>query len=471
MSKNAPIVTRFAPSPTGYLHIGGARTALFNLLFARRFGGTLILRIDDTDRERSTQAAVDAILTGLEWLGIGWDQGPIYQHQRIDRHVQVAHQLLAEGKAYRCYCTPEELEAMREKALKLKRPPRYDGNWRDRDPAEAPAGVAPSIRIRAPRSGVVPIEDAILGRIEFSAADLDDFVLLRADGSPTYMLSTVVDDHDLGVTHVIRGNDHLTNAARQAVIIDALGWPRPVYAHIPLIHGMDGAKLSKRHGAVGIDAFAAQGLLPEAMLDYLSRLGWHHGDEFLTLDQMAERFDLAALSRSPARFDQDLLTHVNFHYMKQADDARLAREVLPFLAPILGAAPDPATAVPLLTAAMPGLKERAKTLVHLAETCAFYLCRRPIPIEADAAALLDGDARARLAALVPALAAVAEWSHDPIAAAIKAKAADLGLGFAKLGQPLRAALTGRTNSPGVAEVMALLGREEALGRIEDALRA
>jgi len=457
-------ITRFAPSPTGMLHIGGARTALFTLLYARHTGGKALLRIDDTDRERSTEAAVQAIFEGLDWLGLKFDGEPVFQHQRLARHVEVAEQLLAAGKAYRCYATAEELEEMRKAAARRGLPPRYDGRWRDRDPSEAPAGAPFVIRLKTPRTGSTIIPDRVHSTITFANSDLDDFILLRGDGSPTYMLSTVVDDIDMGVTHIIRGDDHMTNAARQAQIYDALGVARPVYAHIPLIHGPDGQKLSKRHGAVGIGEYRDQGFLPEAVVSYLMGLGWASGLEHPTMESAAPAFDLSHLGKSPARLDADALVSANFHFMKHADDARLAELILPHL----GRAPDdPAKA--LLTAAMPGLKERAKTVPHLAETAAFYLAPRPIPVEEAAQAVLTEDARARVSAVFEALQGHADWSHDALAALVKAQAKALDVPFVKLGQPLRAALTGRTNSPGVAEVMALLGREESLGRLADAL--
>lgn len=461
------VTTRFAPSPTGTLHLGGARTALFNLLFARHHGGRFILRIDDTDRARSTEPAVAAILDGLAWLGVAWDEGPIFQHARIERHVAAVHRLLAEGKAYRCYATAEELEEMRLRAVRAHKPPRYDGTWRHRDPDSAPPGVAPVIRLAAPESGVTVIDDLVLGRVDFANADLDDMVLLRGDGSPTYMLSTVIDDHDTGVTHVIRGNEHFTNAARQAQLYDAFGWPRPIHAHLPLIHGADGTKLSKRHGAVGLEAYRDLGFLPEAMADYLIRLGWSGGgDGLLDLAEAAKLFDLDHIGRSPARFDMEALTGVNFRHMKAATDERLVAGVMPLL---------PSGAVPAdvvstrLTRLMPGLKERAKTLVHLAETAGFLAHARPLARDAAAEALLDGAARDRLARLRPVLAAVAPWEQGPIDAALKGFVAGEGLKFPQLAQPLRAALTGRTNSPGIADVLAVLGRDESLGRVDDVL--
>lgn len=464
MNASSPIVTRFAPSPTGYLHIGGARTALFNYLFARHSGGKFILRIDDTDRARSTDDAVAALLDGLSWLGIEWDEGPMYQHQRLARHAEVAHELLARDLAYRCYASVEELAEMRAAAQRAHRPPRYDGAWRDKSPAEAPPGRAPAIRLKAPQGGQTEINDLILGPVQFANAELDDFVLLRADGTPTYMLSTVVDDHDLGITHVIRGNEHLVNAARQKQLFEALGWSVPEFGHIPLIHGSDGAKLSKRHGAVGVETYRDDGFLPEAMVDYLSRLGWSHVDDaYLTLDELIAQFELGRIGKSPARFDLDKLTSINFHYLKLCDDARLVDLVWPHLNHA-----DEAKK-PLLVKAMGGLKERAKTLPHLAETMSFYLAERPIPIDPAALKLLDEAAMARLSQANERLTALADWQAEAIDGALKALAAEQDVGFAKIAQPLRVALTGRTNSPGISEVLFLLGRAEALGRIADSL--
>lgn len=471
MSK--PVVTRFAPSPTGFLHIGGARTALFNWLYARRHGGTMLLRIEDTDRERSTQAAVDAILDGLTWLGITWDGEAISQFERAPRHADVARTLVAEGKAYFCYCTPQELEEMRETAKAEGRPPRYDGRWRDRDPSEAPAGVKPAIRIKAPTEGVTVVEDAVQGRVEFPNKDLDDFIILRSDGTPTYMHAVVVDDHDMGVTQIIRGDDHLTNSARQKIIYDALGWEVPKMAHIPLIHGPDGAKLSKRHGALGVDAYRAMGYLPSALRNYLVRLGWAHGDtEILSTEEMIALFDLEGIGRSPSRFDFAKLENLNGHYIRQTDDA----ELLQHLVTLADHLPDDGAAKAALTgpmrdrllAAMPGLKERAKTLVELLDGAAFLFASRPLVPDEKASALLDEAGRAALAALKPRLAALGDWTAEATEAVVRAYAEEAGVKLGKVAQPLRAALTGRATSPPVFDVLAVLGREEALGRIGDA---
>ncbi len=469
MSK--PVVTRFAPSPTGFLHIGGGRTALFNWLYARHTGGTMLLRIEDTDRERSTEAAIGAIIDGLRWLGLDWEGETVFQFARAPRHRAVVDEMLASGKAYRCYCTPAELEAMREKARAEGRSPRYDGTWRDRDPSEAPEGIKPAIRIKAPLEGETVIEDQVQGRVVIPNKDLDDLVLLRSDGNPTYMLSVVVDDHDMGVTHIIRGDDHLTNAARQMIIYDAMGWDVPVMAHIPLIHGPDGAKLSKRHGALGVDAYRAMGYLPEAMRNYLVRLGWGHGDdETMSTDQMIEWFDIVDVGRSASRFDFAKLENLNGHYMRTMDDARLLSvfiETLPYLpgGAALAEQLDQAK-IAQLAMALPGLKERAKTLVELKDGAAFLFAQRPLAPDEKAAAILDKDARALLGRL-HAILTETEWTVEATEAAVKAFAEAEGLKLGKVAQPLRAALTGRSTSPGIFDVLITLGREESLGRIGD----
>lgn len=472
------VVTRFAPSPTGYLHIGGARTALFNWLYARHTGGKMLLRIEDTDRERSTDAAIDAILDGLKWLGLDGEGEPLFQFARMNRHAEIAHELLARGKAYRCWASQAELEEMRETAMKEGRPPRYDGRWRDRDPAEAPAGVAPVIRLKMPQDGETVVEDAVQGRVVFRNDVLDDFILLRSDGTPTYMLAVVVDDHDMGVTHVIRGDDHLTNAARQTQIYRAMDWSVPAWSHIPLIHGADGAKLSKRHGALGVDAYRAMGYLPEALLNYLARLGWSHGDdEIFSLDQAIEWFDVADINKGAARFDFAKLENLNGHYMRATSDEALWQAFVAFLphteeGRALAAKLD-AGLEAQIKAALPGLKERAKTLVELLDGARFIHATRPLPMEEKAAALLDDAGLAVLAALAPKLAAVseAEWSAAATEAVVRAHAEETGLKLGKAAQPLRAALTGRTTSPGIFDVLAVLGRDETLGRIADRLPA
>jgi glutamyl-tRNA synthetase len=466
------VVTRFAPSPTGFLHIGGARTALFNWLYAHGQGGKMLLRIEDTDRERSTDAAIDAILDGLTWLGITWDGDAVHQFARAARHREVAEQLLASGKAYRCYATPEELTQMREAARAAGRARLYDGRWRDRDPSEAPPGAKPVIRLKAPLTGETVIEDQVQGRVVWQNQDLDDLVLLRSDGNPTYMLAVVVDDHDMGVTHIIRGDDHLTNAARQKQIYEALDWPVPVMAHIPLIHGPDGSKLSKRHGALGVDAYRALGYLPEALRNYLVRLGWSHGDqEIFSTREMIELFDLPQIGRSAARFDFVKLESLNGHYMRSMSDTALLdafERALPYLAggPELKAKLDEAMRAKLLKA-MPGLKERAKTLVELLDHSRFIWSDPPLPMEDKARALLTAEARDLLRGLLPHFEALPDWSAQSTEAAVRAYADSANVKLGSVAQPLRASLTGRVTSPGIFDVLTVLGKTDSLARIRE----
>jgi glutamyl-tRNA synthetase len=467
-----PVITRFAPSPTGFLHIGGGRTALFNWLYARRHGGKMLLRIEDTDRERSTAAAINAIIDGLTWLGLNWDGEIVFQFPRAGRHRQVAEQLLAAGRAYRCYATPEELTEMREAARREGRSKLYDGRWRDRDPAEAPPGIKPVIRLKAPQTGETVIEDQVQGRVVWQNSDLDDLVLLRSDGTPTYMLAVVVDDHDMAITHVIRGDDHLTNAARQKHIYDALGWSVPIMAHIPLIHGPDGSKLSKRHGALGVDAYRAMGYLPAAMRNYLVRLGWAHGDqEIFTTEEMIAAFDLAAIGRSPARFDFAKLENLNGHYIRASADSELVAALEQLLPHIAGGQDLAGKMTPglraKLLAAMPGLKERAKTLVELFDASRFVWASRPLELNDQAKVLLTDEAKALLAALLPELEAVSDWTAGTVEAVVRPFAERAGLKLGAVAQPLRAALTGRTTSPPIFDVLAVLGRDESLGRLRD----
>jgi glutamyl-tRNA synthetase len=466
-----PIVTRFAPSPTGYLHIGGARTALFNWLFAKRNGGTFLLRIEDTDRARSTQPAIDAILDGMKWLGLDWDGDAVFQFERAARHAEVANLLLAAGHAYKCFATAEELEQMRADQRVQKLPMRYDGRWRDRDPSEAAAGAPFVIRLKAETEGETTIDDVVQGSVTVRNVELDDMVLLRSDGTPTYMLAVVVDDHDMGVTHVIRGDDHLNNAFRQLGIIRAMEWQMPVYAHVPLIHGPDGAKLSKRHGALGVDAYRDEmGILPEALANYLLRLGWGHGDEeFVTRERAVEIFDLKDIGRSPARTDQKKLENLNGHYIRVAEDDRLVDLVAPFLVAKIGrdlAADD----VILLRRSMPVLKVRAKDLLELAEGATFLFRTRPLDVDDRAMALLSGVGVVLLAATARALNGV-EWTAEALDAAVRGVSEEAGVGLGKVAQPLRAALTGRTTSPGIFDVLLLLGRNESLARLADQVTA
>lgn len=470
MSK--PVITRFAPSPTGYLHIGGARTALFNWLYAKNRGGKMLLRIEDTDRERSTDAATAAILDGLTWLGLTWEGEAISQFERAPRHREVAEELVANGKAYYCYATPEELDAMRELARSEGRPPRYDGRWRDRSADEAPEGVKPVIRIKAPQTGETLVDDAVQGEVRFPNKDLDDFIILRSDGTPTYMHAVVVDDHDMGVTHIIRGDDHLTNAARQTVIYNAMGWDVPSMSHIPLIHGADGAKLSKRHGALGVDAYRAMGYLPDALCNYLARLGWSHGDdEIMSIAQMIEWFDIVDINKGAARFDFQKLEAINGQYIRARDSEELTNTLIDKLGYFEGgeamlAALDDAKRAQLL-AAMPGLKDRAKTLVELMDGAQFLFAQRPLPLDEKAATILNDEGRALLKSVLPALEATTEWTAAALDSTARAFAEEKNLKLGKVAQPLRAALVGKSTSPGVFDVLEVLGREEALGRIRD----
>ncbi len=454
------VVTRFAPSPTGFLHIGGARTALFNWLFARHHGGKFLLRIEDTDKARSTKEAIDAILDGMRWLALDWDGHEYYQSQFWARHAEVAHRMLERGHAYRCYMTQEELAAQREEAQRERRPFRIDSPWRDVDEEQDDKPFV--IRLKAPRKGETIIDDRVQGRVTVQNVEIDDFILLRSDGTPTYMLAVVVDDHDMGVTHVIRGDDHLNNAFRQLAIVRAMGWPEPVYAHVPLIHGPDGAKLSKRHGALGVDAYRDElGLLPEALSNYLLRLGWGHGDdEIISREQATEWFDLDHVGKSPSRFDFKKLENLNGHYIREADDQRLAD----LIAPGLGISGEQKA---LLVKAMPELKPRANTLFQLAEGARFLFASRPLDLEQPAASLLTTEARELLQRTNDKLAALANWDVPSLEAAIREVAEESGVKLGKLAQPLRAALTGRTTSPGIFDVLALLGRDESLARIAD----
>ena len=470
MSATVPtreVVTRFAPSPTGFLHIGGARTALFNWLFARRHGGKFLLRIEDTDKARSTKPAIDAILEGMRWLQLDWDGREYYQSQFWARHAEVANELLARGHAYRCYMTQDELAAAREAAQREKRPFRIESKWRDCSP-DASAPDAPFVvRLKAPREGETVIEDQVQGAVTVRNAEIDDFVLLRSDGSPTYMLAVVVDDHDMGVTHVIRGDDHLNNAFRQLAIIRGMGWPEPIYAHVPLIHGQDGAKMSKRHGATGVMDYHELGFLPEALSNYLLRLGWGHGDEEIIAREDAIRwFGLEGVGRSPSRFDTKKLENVNGHYIREASDGRLAGLVTPRIEALLGRSLM-TDEIALLTRAMEGLKPRAKNLNEIAEGALFLFKRRPLDLDEKAASLLGGSAPDLLALVHAALAALPEWTAEATEQAVREVSESAGVKLGQVAQPLRAALTGRATSPGIFDVLVLLGREESLARVKD----
>ncbi|HEY1798413.1 MAG TPA: glutamate--tRNA ligase [Stellaceae bacterium] len=458
------VTVRFAPSPTGFLHIGGARTALFNWLFARHHSGVFRLRIEDTDRQRSTPEAMAAIVDGLDWLGLHWDGEVVHQFANAARHAAVAHEMLAAGRAYHCYMSPTELEAMREQAHAEKRSVRIDSPWRDRDPADAPPGVDPVIRLKAPRDGATVIRDLVQGEVTVANSELDDLILLRADGTPTYNLSVVVDDHDMAITHVIRGDDHLRNAFRQTQIYRAAGWDVPEFAHIPLIHDAAGLKMSKRRGTVAVGAYRDLGYLPEGLRNYLLRLGWSHGDdEIIAIDDAVKWFDLAHVGRAPSRFDAPKLNSVNAHYIREADDGRLVG----LLGPLLGKTLTPGDRLRLLRA-MPGLKPRASTLAELAEKARFYIADRPIAPNDDAKKLLTPDARTLLGELAGWFGEA--WDHAALEAALRDFAAAKGLKLGAVAQPLRAALTGSTASPGIFEVMEVLGRDECLGRLNDAAR-
>lgn len=468
MSK--PVITRFAPSPTGYLHIGGARTALFNWVYAKHTGGKMLLRIEDTDRARSTTEAVDALLDGLSWLGLDWDGEPISQFSRADRHAEIANQLVESGHAYKCYCSPEELTKMREDARAAGNPPRYDGRWRDRAPSEAPAGVDPVIRIKTPVNSEIIIDDHVQGKVVFKTENLDDFIILRSDGTPTYMLAVVVDDHDMDVTHIIRGDDHLTNAARQAVIYQALAWDEPEMIHIPLIHGPDGAKLSKRHGALGVDAYRKMGYLPEAIRNYLARLGWAHGDdEIFSTDQMIEWFDFDALNKGASRFDFTKLANLNGQYIREAKPEGLYEVMLSTaqeierLDDLKGLAANKQTTLD----ALPDLQPRAKTILELIDLAQFIYAERPLAVDEKASSQLTDETRAMLADILDELQTINDWSVDALSTCMRAFAEAREMKLGKVAQPLRAALTGRTVSPGVFEIMVLIGQEETLARISD----
>jgi glutamyl-tRNA synthetase len=461
------VVTRFAPSPTGFLHIGGARTALFNWLFARHHGGKFLLRIEDTDKARSTQPAIAAILEGMRWLELDWDGHEYYQSQFWARHAEVANELLARGHAYRCYMTQDELAAARADAERERRPFRISSAWRDCAPDTATPDAPFVVRLKAPREGETVIEDEVQGRVTVQNAEIDDFVLLRSDGSPTYMLAVVVDDHDMGVTHVIRGDDHLNNAFRQLAIIRGMGWPEPVYAHVPLIHGADGAKMSKRHGATGVMDYHALGFLPEALSNYLLRLGWGHGDEeIISRDDAVRWFGLEGVGRSPSRFDTKKLENLNGHYIREASDGRLAGLVTPRVETLLGRALM-TDEIALLTRAMEGLKPRAKSLNEIAEGALFLFKARPLDLDEKAASLLEGNAPDLLALVHAALAALPEWTAEATEQAVREVSESAGVKLGQVAQPLRAALTGRATSPGIFDVLVLLGREESLARVQD----
>jgi glutamyl-tRNA synthetase len=463
------VITRFAPSPTGYLHIGGARTALFNWLFARHHGGKFLLRIEDTDRARSTQDAIDAIMDGMDWLGLNWDDEVTYQFSRSERHAEVAKQMVEAGHAYYCYTSQEELEAMRAELAEKKLPFKYDGRWRDRDASEAPEGVKPVVRLKAPQTGEILVPDMVQGDVRFAAEQLDDMVLLRSDGTPTYMLAVVVDDHDMNVSHIIRGDDHLTNAARQTLIYNAMGWDIPKFAHIPLIHGPDGAKLSKRHGALGIEAYRDMGYLPEALRNYLLRLGWAHGDdEIISTQQAIEWFGTEGIGKSPARLDFAKMENLNGHYIREADNTRLTELVIPFIESQTGHSVDELGKA-RLQHGMEGLKQRAKTLIELADMAKLYVLPRPLPFDEKATKVLKEDGgNALVADMLPLFEQATEWKAEPLQDIARQYSEDKETKLGKVAQPLRAGLSGRTVSPSVFEMMEVLGKEESLARLKDA---
>ena len=466
-----PIVTRFAPSPTGFLHIGGARTALFNWLFSRHHNGLYLLRIEDTDRKRSTQEAKNAILDGLHWLGLDPDHEPVFQSTRLDRHAAVVNEMLATGNAYRCYCTPEELAEMREQAKVEGRSIQYDGRWRDRDPRDAPPDILPVIRFKAPQEGNTVIHDAVQGHVTISNKQLDDMILLRADGTPTYMLSVVVDDYDMGITHAIRGDDHLTNAFRQMQLFHALNWDPPTYAHIPLIHGDDGAKMSKRHGALGIATYKEMGYLPEAVLNYLLRLGWSHGDdEIISLADAVNWFDIADINRGAAQFDFDKLSSLNAHYLRNTKDNRLVELIRPEIKRALGVTITDSENIRLVEG-MPGLKERAKTLSQLIDLSLFYVRKRPLELDQKAQNTLTVQAKSLLLNLTQILMLLTPWSEENIETTIRKFGDEEDVKLHHIAQPLRAALCGTTTSPGIFEVAKILGKDEVIGRINDVLKS
>lgn len=447
------IVTRFAPSPTGFLHIGGARTALFNWLLARHYGGKFVLRIEDTDRERSTHEAVEAIFNGLKWLGINWDGEAVFQFSRIGHHVELAEQLVREGKAYYCYCSPEELEQMRNEALAKGLSPKYNGMWRDRDPKDAPANIKPVIRLKAPQAGQTVLNDIVQGTVTVDNDQLDDMILVRSDGTPTFMLSVVVDDHDMGVTHVIRGDDHLTNTFRHIQIYNAFGWDIPTYGHIPLIHGPDGAKLSKRHGALGIEAYRDMGYLPEAVCNCLLRLGWSHGnEEIISREQAIQWFTTENLGKSASRLDFAKLANLNGHYMREADNQRLLTELLRFT----GELSDEQRS--RLLRGMNGLKQRAKTLIELKDIASIY-------IDPYIPTFIDGDSKQLLNVVKNALDATENWTESELETLLRQLASNLNVSFGKIAQLLRNVLTGKKVTPSIFDMLVSFGKQESLQRI------
>lgn len=468
------IVTRFAPSPTGFLHIGGARTALFNWLYAKRHGGKMLLRIEDTDRARSTEEAVAAILDGMVWLGLEFEGEPVSQFKNAERHREVALELLAKGHAYKCYATQEELEAMREEARKEGRAYSYDRRWRDRPESDAPQGAPYAVRFKMPIEGETVIQDQVQGTVIFKNKDLEDLVILRSDGNPTYNLSVVVDDHDMGVTHIIRGDDHLINAAKQTLIYQSLGWKVPVMAHIPLIHGPDGAKMSKRHGALGVDAYRAMGYLAPALRSYLARLGWSHGDqEIFSTEELISLFDIKDVNKAPSRFDFQKLQSFNSHFIKESDDAALFEDYKTYLGHAENGAKRLAALTPekeaLLLRAIPSGKARAVTLEELDKFFDFLFAARPLQFEDEAKKHLNEETFGYLRQVLSDLEKVENWSHEPLETAVKSSVEALGVKFGKVGMPLRVALTGTASAPAIYDILLMFGREESLARLKEAI--
>ena len=460
------VITRFAPSPTGFLHIGGARTALFNYLFARSNNGKYVLRIEDTDRERSTEEAVGTIINGLDWLELSGDEQPVFQYSRQERHKQIVNTLLEQGKAYKCYCSAHELEEMRALARREGKTVLYDRRWREKDPITAPPNVNPVVRLKSPLKGSTMIDDLVQGRVEVKNEQLDDFVILRADGTPTYMLSVVVDDHDMEISHVIRGDDHLNNAFRQYQIYAAMDWPTPKFAHIPLIHGQDGTKLSKRHGALGIDAYKDQGYLPEALCNYLLRLGWgHENEEIITREQAIALFEIGAVGKSPSRFDIKKLDNINSKYMREMSEARLLHLLETQLLKNLNVTLDP-TKLERLNRGLSGLKLRAKNINELAASAMIYIVSPSINMDEKADSILSKDARQLIGGLLKPFNELTNWNKTEIEEILKNFVTCRDIKFGVVAQPLRAALTGTTSSPDIFEVIEILGKDEVLQRIE-----
>ncbi len=460
------VITRFAPSPTGFLHIGGARTALFNYLFARSNNGKYVLRIEDTDRERSTEEAVGAIINGLDWLELSGDEQPVFQYSRQERHKQIVNTLLEQGKAYKCYCSAHELEEMRALARREGKTVLYDRRWREKDPITAPPNVNPVVRLKSPLKGSTMIDDLVQGRVEVKNEQLDDFVILRADGTPTYMLSVVVDDHDMEISHVIRGDDHLNNAFRQYQIYAAMDWPTPKFAHIPLIHGQDGTKLSKRHGALGIDAYKDQGYLPEALCNYLLRLGWGHEDEeIITRERAIALFEIGAVGKSPSRFDIKKLDNINSKYMREMSEARLLHLLETHLLKNLNVTLDPIK-LERLNRGLSGLKLRAKNINELAASAMIYIVSPSINMDEKADSILSKDARQLIRGLLKPFNELTNWNKTEIEEILKNFVTCRDIKFGVVAQPLRAALTGTTSSPDIFEVIEILGKDEVLQRIE-----